>query len=64
MSLALPRKPLLYTHLKSDELVVNHNLLGQEIRTYRGFILTREPLIHVLVHQGRLSNSKFTKYSL
>ncbi len=45
-------------YLQSYELVVDHNLFRQEIGADRGFILTGEALVHILVHQGGLSDSK------
>lgn len=38
-------------HLNSDELVVNHDLLGQEISTNGGLVLAAEALVDVLVHE-------------
>ena len=44
------------TNLKSNELVVNHNLFGQKVGTYRRLVLARELLTHKPIHQGRLTN--------
>jgi len=37
--------------LQSDETIVDHDLLGQEISTDGGAVLVGELLVHVLVHQ-------------
>jgi hypothetical protein len=44
-------------YLQSDKLVVNHHFLGEEVGTDGGLVLTRESLVHILVHQRRLADA-------
>ncbi len=37
--------------LQGDELIVDHDLLGEKICTNRGLVLITETLVHILIHQ-------------
>lgn len=50
-------------YLHRDESVIHHDFFRQEISTYCGFVLITELLIHILVHQRGLSNSRKKKKS-
>mmetsp|Transcript_6303 Transcript_6303/g.18423 ORF Transcript_6303/g.18423 Transcript_6303/m.18423 type:complete len:232 (+) Transcript_6303:844-1539(+) len=43
--------------LQSDELIVDHDLLGEEVRPNGGLVLLRVPLVHVAVHQRSLADT-------
>lgn len=43
--------------LQGDELIVDHDLLGEEISTDGGLVLIAEALVHVLVHQRGLAHT-------
>ena len=42
--------------LHGDQAVVDLDLLGQEIGSYRGLVLATELLVDILVHEGRLAH--------
>lgn len=45
-------------YLHCDKSVIHHDFFRQEISTYCGFVLVTELLIHILVHQRSLPNSR------
>lgn len=44
-------------YLHSDELIVDHDFLGQEVGTDSGFVLTAELFVHILVHQRSFADA-------
>lgn len=45
-------------HLHCNKPVVHHHLLGQEVCPYCSFVLVTKLLVHILVHEGGLSNTE------
>lgn len=46
-----------FLHLESDELIFDHNVLGQEVSTDGGLVLSGKSLVHILVHQRGLTHA-------
>lgn len=45
------------SYLHCNETVVHHDLLCEEISSYCSFVLVTKLLVHILVHEGGLSNT-------
>ena len=46
-----------FTYLQGDELLVNHDLLGEEVSPNGGLVSAAELSVDILVHQGSLADT-------